>query len=222
MNKLHLLFSALMLAVTIIVAEKIATTDDGKKVTLRDNGTWDYVKETAPDTGTASAADHTTLIDIVKNDPQYDFRKAKWGMNRKLVMASETAKLPKSHGDTIEYEVQFLGYNCTVVYIFAGDVLVRAAFQIGQDHIDPALFYIDYENLKKFLVPQYGSPAVNRCDWVNEMYRADKAKWGFAVSLGFLTCSTRWESGRTGITLLIHGGNHLISTSIEYSALQQK
>ena len=216
----HLLSIAILSAVFPADAEKFATTDDGKKVLLRDNGTWDFVKDTAPGGESAAAADdHTTLIDIVKNDPQFDFRKAKWGMNRKQVMASEQAKLRRTSGDSLEYEVQFLGYNCIVAYIFKADALTRASFLIGQDHIDPALFYTDFENLKKYLQPIYGPPATNRCDWTNEMYRADKAKWGFAVSLGFLTCTTSWNSGKTGITLLISGSNHTIATSIEYASL---
>jgi hypothetical protein len=221
MTKLHCVTSTLLLfCVATAIADQKAVADDGKKVLLRDNGTWSYLPADTTPAADAPAADHTTLIDIVKNDKQFDFRKAKWGMSKKTVMASESAKLIQNRNDTLEYSVQFLGYNCRVIYKFSGDALSHAAFLVGQDHIDPSLFYTDYEALKKYLVPLFGEPAANRCDWVNEMYRSDKAKWGFAVSLGFLTCSTRWTSGRTGITLLIQGGNHQISTSIEYAAIQ--
>ncbi len=56
-------------------ADEIVYTKEGKKVLLRDDGTWIYVKENSKDAAT------------------YHFRQTKWRMSRKLVKTSETAKL---------------------------------------------------------------------------------------------------------------------------------
>jgi hypothetical protein len=138
-------------------------------------------------------------------------------MSRKEVLASEDAKLITNSSDTLMYEVSFLKYQCSVLYSFHENVLVRAMFLIRQPHVDPALYFKDYIDLKQYLTPLFGMAASDKCDWKNEMYRRDRSKWGFAVSLGFLTCRTVWHNERTQISLAISGGNHQIATNIEYS-----
>lgn len=157
-----------------------------------------------------------TLVDIVKNDTSFDFRKVRWGMGKQPVRASEAAKLLKTGSDSVQYELEFMGYTCTITYLFGNDKLSKAVMLIEQPHVDPALYYNDYENLKNYLYPIYKNPVYERCDWKNEMYKDDKAKWGFAISIGFLTCQTQWKNSRTTIVLEISGGNHDISTRIEY------
>lgn len=200
-----------------------ATTDDGRKVLLKSDGTWEYVKAKKSTAGKKQAAAHVSLVDIIKNDRHYDFRTTRWGMNKKEVMASEkTAKVIKDAGDTLEYEVAFLKYQCSVVYAFHDNALVSAVFVIRQPHVDPALYYRDYIDLKQYLTPIYGTAVTDKCDWKNEMYRKDRSKWGFAVSLGFLTCRTVWHDKRTQISLVISGGNHQITTNIEYSEFNRQ
>ncbi|MBN1578580.1 MAG: hypothetical protein JW913_18600 [Chitinispirillaceae bacterium] len=211
------LFSfALLLCSTIISADRIATTEDGKRVLLLENGTWRYLKGNESPQGTA--AKRISLIEIVRNDREFDFRKVRWGMSGKEVLASEESTPVKNEPSEIEYKVQFLGYDCVVTYSLVNDALTRAGFLIRQPHVDPALYYKDYEDLKRYLAPLYGIAVSDKCDWKNEMYRDDRSKWGFAVSLGFLACGTQWRSNRTQITLAISGGNHQIATNLDYAA----
>ena len=211
--------TTLLLGAALVSAELIATTDDGKKVLLSENGTWRYLQAGE---STPGASRRISLIEIIKNDRTFDFRKVRWGMNRKEVLASETEPPVKNDGSSVEYGVQFLGYDCTVIYFFVNDLLTRASFLIRQTHVDPALYYKDYEDLKKYLTPIYGVAVADKCEWKNEMYRQDRSKWGFAVSLGFLSCTSQWRDSRTEITLAISGGNHQIATNIEYSSLKKQ
>ena len=209
-----LIFSLIFLVAAVSAKDIIATTEDGKKVLLQENGSWRYVAEKKE---SEKSTERISLVEIIKSDPNYDFRKVRWGMGKKEVMVAEDAKLLKNSGTSLEYEVRFLGYNCTVVYDFVNDKLAMAKFIIRQPHVDPALYYKDYDELKKYLTPLYGVIVSDQCDFKNEMYRHDKSKWGFAVSLGFLTCKTVWRNKRTQITLAISGGNHQIATNLEYT-----
>jgi hypothetical protein len=199
-----------------LLAEQTAITADGKTVLLNDNGTWRYVNTSAQKPDTSAAVNTGSLFEVVKNSAEFDFRSVRWGMSKREVLAAEKTKPAKSEPSKLEYEMRLFGYECGVVYTFTGDKLTGALLHIRQEHVDPELFYQDYENLKKQLVPLFGEFENNQCNWKNDIYRSDRSKWGFAVSLGFLTCSTRWKTVRTAITLNITGSNHQITTVMEY------
>ena len=199
--------------------DQTVTTADGKSVILKDNGTWHYQnKPAAQKEQPAAALPQGSLFEVVKNSAAYDFRTVKWGMSKKDVLAAENAKPVKNDAAGIEYEMLLFGYQCVVKYIFTGDKLTGAQLRIRQEHFDPELFYQDYENLKQRLKPVFGETLGDKCDWNNDIYRSDRSKWGFAVSLGFLVCRTQWETPRTHITLTISGSNHQITTVMEYTS----
>jgi len=205
-----------------VTAGIIATTEDGKKVLLQENGTWRYIKDqqskgkTKQDNDAKAKEPQHSLVDLIKNDNEFDFRKVRWGMTKKEVMGSEGARLLKNEDTRIEYVISLFGYDCNVTYLFINGKLSTANLQIRQPHVDPSLYYDDYKKLKEYLAPLYGNSLSDKCDWKNEMYRGDESKWGFAVSLGFLTCRTLWHNERTQITLTISGSNHQITTNLEY------
>jgi len=231
----------LMLFSICLSSQQIATTQEGKKVILLDNFTWKYASqsdlESANNQGKGNISstgdiiksqnspedsnnpgndNRLSLVDIVKNDTSFDFRKVRWGMGKQQVRLAESGKFLKGSSDSLQYELEFMGYTCTIAYIFVNDKLSKAVMLIEQPHVDPELYYSDYENLKKYLSPIYRNQVFERCNWTNEIYKNDRSKWGFAVSIGFLTCQTQWKNARTAITLEISGGNHEISTRIEY------
>lgn len=205
-----------------VTAGIIATTEDGRKVLLQENGTWRFIKdqqsksETKPDIETQEKKPQHSLVDLIKNDSNYDFRKVRWGMTKKEVMNSEDARLLKNEDDRLDYAISLFGYDCNVSYSFINEKLSTADLKIRQPHVDPALYYEDYKSLKEYLAPLYGNALSDKCEWKNEIYRGDESKWGFAVSLGFLSCRTLWHNERTQIALLISGGNHQITTNLEY------
>ncbi len=221
-------------------ADQPAITADGKRVLLLSNGTWRYA--TVSEQRLFEKSEHfsknnetsggqevtgkvlmpldksrTSLIDIVRNDTSFDFRNVRWGMSKAQVKNAEKAKQIKSDNEHLQYDLEFLGYTCQVIYFFEKDCLKKAELKIKQDHVDPARYFRDYEELKKYLKPIYGVPVSDRMDWKNEMYSNDPSKWGFAVSIGFLSCRTTWRNNRTLVSLNISGGNHQITTVIEYS-----
>jgi hypothetical protein len=233
----------------------IATTDDGKKVLLRDDGTWKLatqsdvvavkmMKPNSADAATASAPSESQadepgnprvqmksqgsdeperagFLDVVKGDKTFDIRKAMWGMEKADVKKTEALQLIKENQNSLEYKFKLIGLDSKILYKFSADKsgklrLSGAQYVIEQDDVNPAKFYDDYKSLRGYLRQLYGFPVSDENAWTNEMYKADEKNWGFAVSLGFLTCHAVWKNTRTKIALNISGSNHILSTNIEY------
>ncbi|MBN1982270.1 MAG: hypothetical protein JW795_12120 [Chitinivibrionales bacterium] len=227
------LFSALSLS-----ADQIATTENGKKVLLRDNGTWsdwdstmqkkstplsaekqrNYLDQTSS-TGNESPPQQSVYVDFVRSTGMSDFRKASWEMTKTLVKRSEDIQLIFESADTLKYKYILNEMNCTIIYCFKNDKLIAARYVIEQDHINPSQFNQDYYLLKKYLSSQYGGAVSQQDNWKNDLYQADTSRWGFAVSIGFLTRSAAWKGKSSKIILLMNGENHQINLSINYSSL---
>lgn len=216
----HLLLCILTLLHVVTAADRTATTEDGKKVVLHDNGRWEYLVENKKPTVTEKPdSKRVHLVELIKNDLRFDFRNVRWGMSKKEVIAAEKATLVSRRSDTLYYDVTFLGYKSSVVYFFDSNVLYKADFIIHQTHIDPSLFYKDFNELKSYFTKSYGKALSDKLEWKNEIYKKDKSKWGFAISIGFLVCRAEWNSNRTRIILKIKGSNHQISTKIVYTSI---
>ena len=231
----------------------IATTEDGKKVLLKEDGSWKFatqsdiiaVKLMKPEAAegqksdarndepnsprvqmkqqSSDEPDRAGFLDVVKGDKSYDIRKAMWGMEKTEVKRSETLQLIKETQNSLEYKFKLIGLDSKIVYKFSSGKmrLTGAQYVIEQDDVNPAKFFEDYKSLRSYLRQLCGFPVSDENIWTNEMYKADEKNWGFAISLGFLTCHASWKSARTKIALNISGSNHILSTNIEYfSALQ--
>lgn len=158
----------------------------------------------------------TALVDVIKGDKAFDVRKAKWGMSREEVKKSEKLQLLLDKKELVEYKFTLLGLNCKIRYKFSENKLVSAEYVIEQDDVNPSRFYEDYKALKIFLRQMYNAPVTDEKNWTNDIYKAEEKNWGFAISLGFLTCKTTWQNATTLIFLSQNGGNHMINTSIQY------
>ncbi|MDD5674671.1 MAG: hypothetical protein PHC61_10940 [Chitinivibrionales bacterium] len=162
----------------------------------------------------------TSLLDVVRGDASFDFRKARWGFTRRQVEQSEANPALKSSADKLEYKISLLGMSCKIVYTFAGDNLIKGSYFLEQDHPDPAQYYADFTVLKDYLRQIYGTPVSDQDFWTNDIYRADRKNWGFAVSIGFLSYRVIWQGPTTKTVLTINGGNHAINTNIDYASIK--
>ncbi len=231
----------------------IATTEDGRKVILREDGSWKFAttsdltavktmqsrdaaagdaqkaaqKEDAGETRiqmkskSQDEPERADFLDVVKGDGSFDVRKSNWGMEKAEVKKSEDLQLIRETPTTVEYKFKLIGLESKVIYKFTQDKtgrtrLTGAQYKIDQDDVNPARFFDDYKALKNYLRRLYGSPVSDENNWTNEIYKADEKNWGFAISLGFLTCKATWKNTRTKTVLALSGANHILSTNIEY------
>jgi hypothetical protein len=256
-------FHALMIVALVCFngagAILIGTTEDGRKVLLKEDGSWKFATTSdltavktmqSRDAATGSAKpegqkedasaaearvqmksnsqeepERADFLDVVKGDGTFDVRKANWGMDKAEVKKTESLQLIRETPTTVEYKFKLIGLESKIVYKFTQDKtgkarLSAAQYNIDQDDVNPARFYDDYKALKKYLRGLFGSPVSDENNWTNEIYKADEKNWGFAISLGFLTCKATWKNTRTKSVLQISGANHILSTNIEYVGAQ--
>ena len=228
-----LIFSMVCTCFTMLYADKNATTEDGKKVILKDDGTWKYAvsddtgaKEDASSTKNedVSAAskplskDFSVIANELKTGTISDFRDLKWGMSLAQVKKIEKLKLLEEDNVSLKYDYVLMGMQCIVLYNFENGILVSARYTLKQKHHDPALFNEDFDALRKHLSKMYGDPVNVQDIWKNDQFKSDKPQWGFAVSIGFLTRMVIWKTDETKIVLQMEGQNHEIYLIIKYAS----
>ncbi|MCD6098451.1 DUF3157 family protein [bacterium] len=199
---LAILFS--VSASPLALADQIAITEDGKKVLLKDEGTWEYIKEEP------------------KKEEMYDFRKTTWGMGKIQVKKTEKGKIVEEDENLLAYQGTVGGLDCFILYIFAEGKLVRAKYAFTETHSNKNDYISDFNTLKETLTKKYGKPVKDSRIWRNDLYEDDYQYWGFAVSLGHLAYFAEWETPNTYITLALYGENYEITLAIEYQSKKLK
>ena len=228
-------FSLILIGLTSSYADKVATTEDGKKVILKDNGTWKYASPSEiealkrapsakkPDASSReipTSKDISTIVDELKTNTSSDFRNVKWGISVEQVKQTEKLRLLEEGKESLKYDYTLIGMKCDILYHFKAGKLTSARYTIQQKHHDPALFNKDFVSLKKHLRLMYGAPATIQDNWKNDQFKSDESKWGFAASIGFLTRLVTWRTGETKVALQMEGQNHEIFITIKYASLK--
>jgi hypothetical protein len=83
----YTLILCLLLAPTVLFCQVMGTTDDGKRVKLNGNGTWEYIIEKS-DSASVSSGNYakstkaTTQIKSTKNDFGFWYDKSKWKLGK--------------------------------------------------------------------------------------------------------------------------------------------
>jgi hypothetical protein len=198
MKRLGLLVLFIFLCI-LLYTDQVAYTTDGKKVLLKDNGTWEYV------------------IEATRGD-DFDFRKTNWGFSMDQVKNSESLSLVREEQNALMYKGTLSDLDCYVVFVFAKGKLVRTKYVIVEEHSNKNDYIRDYESLKRLLSNKYGTPIQDKTIWRNSLYKDDREEWGFAVSLGHLVYLSTWETSETEISDFLYGDNYEISLGIEYSS----
>ena len=80
----------------------------------------------------------------------------------------------------------------------------------------------DFAELQSILTEKYGSSQENKDIWLDDHYRSDPDKIGFAVSRGDYTKFAKWDKGNTEIKLNISGKGHKINLSLTYISKELK
>ncbi|HEV8515976.1 MAG TPA: hypothetical protein VGQ59_22000 [Cyclobacteriaceae bacterium] len=198
-----LIFVTLLLLNLMAYSQQSATTDDGKKVLLKADGTWEYLNSPSN-----------------KEQPNiFDFRRANWGMTKDQVKASETFQAVESkYPDILIYSGDISSLEAGVYYIFVDNKLVRTKYSFFAKHTNKNDYIFDYESINKSLIEKYGKPKKESEYWLNNLYKNDYDQRGFAVSLGHLAFYSNWDTAETIITSALTGENYKISHVIEYSS----
>jgi len=164
---------------------------------------------------------YSLTIEGVKNKGN-DFRVAKWGDSKAVVMKKES-KTNLSPIDNIYYFSDFVaGISCDVAYIFTNDKLSMAKYLFNPTHSNKNDFIKDYQELVNLMTEKYGRPGYNTPEWSDFLFKDDPDDYGFAVSLGHLSYIAGWYGQTTEITVALYGENYKISLIIEYISKKYK
>ena len=175
-----------------------ATTDEGRAVLLRADGTWQYADSAGVDT-------------------TFDLRLARWEMNREAVRASESSAPLEETPEALTWADTLSGMACKVSYIFIDDKLAAARYTFTETRENKNTYLGDYSDLKQALTDKYGKPQSSKTRWLNENYKSSPQYWGLAVSMGQMTQTARWQTPRSDVELTLAGAEFHVLLTIDYS-----
>jgi len=182
----------------------IARTEDGKKVILKDDGTWEEIKE------------------VVNEDISYDVKKVKWGMNIQNVKDSEDIELSESDSILVG-DIVLSGLKALLAYDFINNKeLYSVRYIFVNEHSDDGDFIYDYERIKKGLIQKYGSDFEDHRIFTDDLYEDIPSERGMALGRGKLSFFSIWKTEKTEIELSLYGDNHEIKFNLSYSGLVYK
>ncbi|HBO1216230.1 TPA: hypothetical protein L4E92_003578 [Pseudomonas aeruginosa] len=177
-----------------------ATTDDGRRVELSQDGSW-------------------VLCDKIQVTERNSFRKAAWGMSASEVKRTEPDASWEEHDNICLFESLLNNLNCLAIYIFIEDNLCRGKYLITQDFKNENNYISNYDQLKEILAKKYGSPSSDDEYWLNDLYQDSYQDWGSAVGMGHMSRYTIWRFSETEICLGLSGENYKCDLFIEYSSV---
>jgi hypothetical protein len=155
-------------------------------------------------------------------DKGNDFRVAKWGDSKEIVIQKE-GKENSSSSDRIYLFSDFVaGMSCDVAYIFTNDKLTMAKYIFNPNHTNTNDYISDFRNLVNLMTEKYGEPKYNAPEWKKSLYKKDLDKYGLAISLGHLSYSAGWSEETTQITVALYGENYEVTLMIQYVSEKYK
>lgn len=182
----------------------VVVTEDGKRITLNSDGTWEEFKE------------------VVISDTDFNVRKVNWGMSQEEVKKTEILELFIEDEATVAYKGKLNNNPCLIVYRFHNQVLVSMDYIFEHTYSDDARFVNDFEDLKDSLTKKYGQPSQNDRYFTSETYDDNISDWGMALSTGELSFFTRWITNKTKILLALYGDNYEVSFILSYISLEHE
>jgi hypothetical protein len=140
-----------------------------------------------------------------------DFRVTSWGESRESILMKEGKKDKAGIENLYSFDDYVAGMNCSVVYEFVENKLSGAYYVFNVKHTNENDYIQDFNRLIELLTEKYGNPAINMPIWKNSLYKNDKDKYGFAISLGHLIYYASWDLERSDITVKLGGENYNIT-----------
>lgn len=147
-----------------------------------------------------------------------DFRVAKWGDSKKIVMRKEGKNNLSVDQNLYVFSDNVAGMKCNVIYTFNKDKLTKAEYIFKRNHSNNNIYILDYNNLVDLLTVKYGETSHNGKIWHNPRYKDNSDRYGHAVSLGHLTFMAGWFGLKTNITVLLYGNNNSITLNVTYES----
>lgn len=165
------------------------------------------------------------LISVYTAGNEPDFRSVRWGMTEEEVKAVEggipdySGKLDGRNARYIGYDSTLMGNKVILAFYFGPDGLYEARYIWAESHSNDSLYITDYNSVRSQLTKKYGSPWLDKESWDTtshqKNYSDDK---GRALSYGYLSYETDYNTPRTNITMHMSADNYNVSFIIYYES----
>lgn len=198
----------------------ISVEDADSEITLSYTGEVDTSKKgkypitvTAKDSsGNESSKEITINVGKRRN---CDFRNAKWGDSKETVKMYEELTVGEEDENAISYIGTINNLDCSILYSFKNDKLVKGFYFITEHHSTPSSYISDYQELKKQLKSKYGKP------YADEKIPTDRLAYicssdGEALQLGALIYRAKWTTKTSKIYIILQNDNYEYVLSIFY------
>ena len=165
--------------------------------------------------------------EISKNkQPQFHFRKVKFGMKKDEVRHSEKEKHIHETDHALMYEDQILDIEVYLIYSFLEDDLNnglwRASYSSKESYRNDNNHIRDYKKIKSALIEKYGTPISDKINWDNSLYKNDPSQHGFAISIGHVIYEASWtieiQKEEIDVWIRMEGENSEIRLSLSYTS----
>ncbi len=174
----------------------------------------------------APAVEKELEEDKISDQETYDFKKFHWGDSLEHVIEIEGE--PDGDGEMTEIKSNYIVYDTTVAgksallaYYFCDEGLWQTRYVLTESHTNEDLYIDDYETLKTQLTKKFGDPLLDLESWQDDgKEERYKDKKGDALSYGYLTYWTWYQTDTTDIDLDMSADNFYISTSINFASLK--
>lgn len=148
--------------------------------------------------------------------PNLEFKNFEWGKSSKSVFKKAYPNVVSEEGSLIVSETK-LGPTKFYAYgDFIDNKLATVTLVYAEKHSNENSFLVAYEDLLDKLSEKYGDPAYEHTDWMNDLYKDDPQKWGFASTIGHVKFESRWNFKDGKIMLNLSGDNYQAFLGIFY------
>jgi len=136
-----------------------------------------------------------------------DFRKAKWGMTKDEVKASEKLPVSEELPGVVTYVGELGGKPAIIGYVFnAEGQLMRAGYLVDNYDIPPGDYVAAFEKAKRDMGVRLGRPSADGIEWASGVQdETDPEKFGEAACAGKLQYAVSWINDRTAVNLTLDG-----------------
>jgi len=146
----------------------------------------------------------------------YDFRDTKWGMSREEVKAIESAEINEEDADEIIYKVEHYSQDFFCGYKFVNDKLHQGYYIWDGSYLNPDHYIQAYDDIKEFLIEDYGTPKVDEVIWEDDFPFKTKKTQGYALFTNDVFLTAGWETENTKIILVLMNIGTEIRLAITY------
>ncbi len=161
----------------------------------------------------------TSMAQAQEADTLRSFWGIDWGSSKEEVEeAHESEPYDLNNDDIVGYEVLVGGKAAITAFYFPRGRLARGRYHFTESHTNENTYLTDFNEISEFLQEAYGAPEVDTEVWLDEVYRSDPDRYGFAVSVGDYRLVEKWELTGGRITHVLYGENYNIFHVVEFSS----